>query len=55
MKTIVFALLLASFCLGIPADIAFAGNCDHAWESASDGSRCGGRAADQRDGGSDGW
>jgi hypothetical protein len=46
------AFVLAS--LGFNS-VAFAGNCDHSWERAADGSRCGGRAADQRDGGSDGW
>lgn len=30
---------------------AFAGNCDYSWEHAKDGSQCGGRAADQREGG----
>lgn len=30
---------------------AFAGPCDYSWQTASDGSRCGGRAADQRPGG----
>ncbi|MGN6671256.1 MAG: hypothetical protein ACTHJ4_06950 [Candidatus Nucleicultricaceae bacterium] len=29
----------------------FAGNCDHSWQRAKDGSICGGRAADQRPGG----
>ncbi len=30
---------------------AFAGNCNYSSDTASDGSRCGGRAADQRPGG----
>lgn len=28
-----------------------AGNCDYSWQSASDGSACGDRAADRRPGG----
>jgi hypothetical protein len=49
--------LIAAFVLATVgfSPVAFAGNCDHSWERAADGSRCGGRAADQRDGGSDGW
>ena len=30
---------------------ALAGPCDHSWQTASDGSRCGARAADMRPGG----
>ena len=30
---------------------AFAGNCQHSSDTASDGSRCGGRSADARPGG----
>lgn len=30
---------------------ASAGVCDHSWQTASDGSRCGDRAADRRPGG----
>lgn len=30
---------------------AQAGNCDHSWQTASDGSSCGDRAADKREGG----
>jgi hypothetical protein len=40
------AMMLATF-----SDTAFAGNCDHSYDTAKDGSRCGDRAADQRDGG----
>lgn len=48
-KRIVALLTLAVISLAtVPA---FAGNCDHSWETASDGSRCGGRAADERPGG----
>ena len=37
--------------LALSAAPAFAGNCDYIWQSASDGSRCGDRAADMRPGG----
>lgn len=30
---------------------SFAGNCQHDWDRASDGSRCGGRSSDSRPGG----
>ena len=30
---------------------SFAGPCDHSWETAKDGSSCGGRAADEKEGG----
>ncbi|MGO4133247.1 hypothetical protein ACEQ6A_01650 [Rhizobium brockwellii] len=46
-KTII-AIILLSF--AIPS-IAAAGNCQTSSDRASDGSRCGGRASDQRDGG----
>ncbi len=29
----------------------FAGNCQHDWDRAADGSRCGGRSSDSRPGG----
>lgn len=45
ITTISFAMLL------VCSTVAFAGNCDYSYERASDGSRCGGRAADQRPGG----
>lgn len=51
MKTIVAALMLAMVGSIFVINVASAGNCDHSWENASDGSRCGGRAADQRNGG----
>lgn len=44
----VTALLLMAVLPIIPAS---AGPCDHASDTASDGSKCGGRAADQRQGG----
>lgn len=46
MRVALLALLLAFTTLP-----AFAGSCDHSWQTASDGSSCGGRAADQRPGG----
>jgi hypothetical protein len=45
MKTILFTLVMFAF-----AAPAFAA-CDHSWQTARDGSRCGGRAADMRPGG----
>jgi hypothetical protein len=42
------AIILA--CLFASTAVSFAA-CDHAEDRASDGSRCGGRAADQRSGG----
>lgn len=30
---------------------AFAGSCQHDWDRAADGSRCGGRSSDSRPGG----
>ncbi|TAT82477.1 transmembrane anchored protein [Rhizobium ruizarguesonis] len=47
MKTVI-AIVLLSF--AIPS-ISAAGNCQTSSDRASDGSRCGDRAADQRDGG----
>lgn len=49
MKSTIIALV--ALVLGSVVAPAFAGNCDHSWERASDGSSCGGRAADQREGG----
>ncbi len=50
MKTCILSLAtIATMLLAIPA--AQAGSCDHSWQTASDGSNCGGRAADQRAGG----
>lgn len=51
MKYALFAaILLAVAALGISVP-AYAGNCDHSWQTAADGSSCGGRAADVRPGG----
>lgn len=51
MKTVVLALSLAFAGSFLTLTAASAGSCDHSWQTASDGSHCGGRAADQRDGG----
>lgn len=48
MKTI-FALTV--ILMTLTAGAAFAGPCDHSWQTASDGSACGNRAADVRPGG----
>lgn len=51
MKIIlVAALMLTIGMLAVP-QTASAGQCDHSYQSARDGSSCGGRAADQRAGG----
>lgn len=50
MKNIVIAVMAIFFSSSFVAT-ASAGNCDHSWQQAKDGSSCGGRAADQRDGG----
>lgn len=44
-------ILVVSLLVMLSASSSYAGSCDHSWQSASDGSRCGGRAADQRPGG----
>jgi hypothetical protein len=49
MKTIIaLSLTIASIAV---SSAAIAGPCDHSWQTASDGSSCGGRAADRRPGG----
>lgn len=49
MKSILAAMLgVVMLAAAIPAS---AGVCDHSWQTASDGSRCGDRAADRRPGG----
>lgn len=50
MKKAIFVLALIAAVYSIPAP-AYAGPCDHSWDRASDGSRCGDRAADRREGG----
>lgn len=47
-KIFLAALILSTMA---PAISAYAGNCDHSSDRASDGSRCGDRAADRRPGG----
>ena len=44
-------IFLASLLVMLSATASYAGSCNHSWQQASDGSRCGGRAADQRPGG----
>lgn len=46
-----FALFALSIALTALPSPSFAGPCDHSWQTASDGSRCGDRAADRREGG----
>ncbi|MGN6538947.1 MAG: hypothetical protein ACTHKQ_24870 [Mesorhizobium sp.] len=48
MKSL-FALLLLA--ISFATSPSFAGNCDHSWQTASDGSACGDRSADSRPGG----
>lgn len=50
MTKIILAAAFAAATLSVPI-FASAGNCDHSWQQAKDGSACGGRAADQRKGG----
>lgn len=45
-----FRFLIAAVAL-VASGAAFAGTCDHSWQTASNGTSCGGRAADQRAGG----
>jgi hypothetical protein len=53
---VVRVLLATVFLVAVaPVSISFAGSCDHSWQHAKDGSRCGDRAADRREGGSDGY
>jgi hypothetical protein len=49
---LIIALLALPMTISAPAS---AGNCDFASDRASDGSRCGGRAASEREGGRSGW
>lgn len=50
MKTFILSLITiaAMASMSMPAQ---AGNCDHSWQTAKDGSSCGERAADRRPGG----
>ena len=47
MKTLILSIFLSVATFAA----ANAGNCDHSWQIASDGSSCGDRAADIRPGG----
>lgn len=47
MKKLLFVIAIITMI----ASSVFAGPCDHSWQTASDGSRCGRRAADMRPGG----
>ncbi|TPI36811.1 transmembrane anchored protein [Mesorhizobium sp. B3-1-9] len=49
MRIFIFIALLLS-ALGA-STASFAGNCQHDYDTASDGSRCGDRSADSRPGG----
>ena len=44
-------LLLTLLTVIVFSSSAMAGRCDHSWQTAKDGSRCGDRAADIRPGG----
>lgn len=50
MKTLQLSLLTLAILMGATM-AAKAGNCDYPWQTASDGSRCGGRAGSERPGG----
>lgn len=47
MRVLLLALMLASGW----TTVSFAGPCDHSYQQARDGSSCGDRAADRRNGG----
>jgi hypothetical protein len=44
-------LLIATLFALAASQAAVAGNCDYSWQTASDGSACGGRSAQDRPGG----
>lgn len=50
MKTLILSFLTLAAVIAAPTQ-AHAGNCDHSWQTAADGSNCGDRAADVRPGG----
>jgi len=50
MKKFLFTLFFTFCFIALCRDV-LAGNCDYSWQTASDGSRCGGRAATMRPGG----
>ncbi len=47
----ILPIITASLITVLAAQAALAGNCDHSWQTASDGSNCGDRSADSRPGG----
>lgn len=49
MKKLLF-IFFTMISLTVSASV-FAGNCEHPWDRASDGSSCGGRSSDSRPGG----
>lgn len=51
MKTILAVMLTFTIGAVVLPSVAAAGPCDHSYQSAKDGSNCGERAADQRQGG----
>lgn len=53
MKTLTLLFALSAIVI-LAATPAFAGRCVNPWDTASDGSRCGGRASTIRPGGNDG-
>jgi hypothetical protein len=56
MTVRILAVLAAvAFAVASVPTVASAGTCDHSWQRAKDGSRCGDRAADRRDGGDSGY
>lgn len=48
MKKIILFVLAILIAM---TSVSYAGNCDYSWQTASDGSRCGRRAASERPGG----
>ena len=51
MKIIIAAIMTLTIGILAVPQTASAGQCDHSYQSARDGSNCGARAADQRAGG----
>ena len=48
MKKIILFVLAILIAM---TSVSYAGNCDYSWQTASDGARCGRRAASERPGG----
>lgn len=51
MKKIILLSAALLILTSLAINSAQAKNCEHSWQTADDGSNCGGRAADQRSGG----